>query len=91
MGRCIILLKFSGVPEDDTGPYERRLQQCLVETCSGGKQMEAFRVGISERGQPWKEGCFSECDVYSEVANCLYRHPEIRALFGSTAAFSRDF
>lgn len=69
MGRCIILLKFSGVPEDDAGPYERRLQQCLVETCFGGKQMEAFRVGSSERGQPWKEGCFSECDVYSEVAN----------------------
>ena len=35
-----------------------------------------------------REGCFSEYDVYSEVANYLNRHPEIRALFGSVVAFS---
>lgn len=63
--------------EDDIGPYERRLQQCLVETYFSGKQMEAFRVGNSQEGQPWGEGgCFSECDVCPEVANCLHRHSE---------------
>lgn len=66
MGRCIILLKFSGVPEDDIGPYERRLQQCLVETCFGGKQMEAFRVGNSERASLGRR-------VVSQNVMCILR------------------
>lgn len=53
--------------------------------------MEAFRVGNSERASLGREGCVSECDVYSGVANYLNRHPKIRAPSGSVVVFSRYF
>lgn len=83
---AIILLKFSGVPEDDTGLVREDPQLCLEEVCLGGEHMEAFRVGHSER-----EDSVSGCDICSGVANYLNRHSEMRALSASVVVFSGYF
>lgn len=55
------------------------------------KRWRHLRWEILRGASLGREGCFSECDVYSEVANHWNRHPEIKALFGSVVAFSRYF